>query len=89
MVLSREWTTKKVDCTNDFAQVEIKEEVYVEQPKGFKNFKDKVNKVIFLLKTLYGLKQVPRVFFDKLKEGLIERGSKQSNHDPCLLRKRT
>ena len=35
MVLPNGRTTKHVDYTNAFAQVEIKEEVYVEQPKGF------------------------------------------------------
>ena len=50
MVLSNGWTTKLVNYTNVFVQVEIKEEVYVEQPKGFENIKDKVSKVLRLLK---------------------------------------
>ena len=37
---------------------------------------------------MYGLKQAPRIFFEKLKEGLIQRGYKQSNHDPCLFMKK-
>ena len=73
MVLSHEWTTKQVDYTNAFAQIETKEEVYVEQPKEFENIKDKVSKVLKLLKKLYGLKEATRTFFEKLKEGLEER----------------
>ena len=52
MVLYHEWTTKQVDYTNAFVQAEIKEEVYVEQPKGFENVKDKVNRFFFLLKKI-------------------------------------
>ena len=37
-----------------------------------------------LLKSLYGLKQVPITLFEKLKTGLLERGFEQSDFDPCL-----
>ena len=43
--------------------------------------------VLRLLKSLYGLKQAPKTFFDKLKAGLLERGFRQSELDPCLFMK--
>ena len=86
LILSNNWTTKQVDYTNVFAQAELKEEVYIEQPRGFVR-KDKKDMVLKLLKSLYGLKQAPKTFFDKLKAGLLERGFTQSILDPCLFMK--
>ena len=55
MVLSKGWTMCQVNYTNAFVQAGIKEEVYVEQPKGFLR-KDKKDMVFKLNKSLYGLK---------------------------------
>ena len=43
----------------------LKEDVYVAQPKGFidPHF---LNHVLYLKKTLYGLKQSPRAWYDRL-----------------------
>ena len=45
------------------------------------------NKVLKLLKSLYGLRQAPRTFFEKLREGLLVHGYIQSEIDPCLFMK--
>ena len=45
------------------------------------------DKVLHLRKSLYGLRQAPRTFFEKLKAGLLERGWIQSAIDPCLFLK--
>ena len=37
-----------------------------------------------LKKSLYGLRQAPLKWFEKLRGSLIERGFKQSAQDPCL-----
>ena len=68
-----------IGYTNAFTQAEIKEQVYVEHPKEFENLKGKFSKVLFLLKSLYLLKQTPRTYFEKLRDGLLERGVKQSD----------
>ena len=65
---------------------DVKEEVYVEYPRLF-GPKSGTDKVLHLLKSLYGLRQVPRKFFEKLKAGLEERGWNQSDIDPCLFLK--
>jgi hypothetical protein len=44
--------------------------------------------ILRLLKSLYGLRQAPKTFFDKLKAGLLERGFIQSQLDPCQFMKR-
>lgn len=75
-----------MDYTNAVAQVEIKEEVYIEGPKEFQR-KDKRDLVLKLFKTIYGLRQAPNSFFDKISERLIERGFVQSEIDTFLFMK--
>ena len=85
-VLTEGWVTRQVDYTNAFAQAELKEDVYVECPRLFGPASGK-DKVLHLRKSLYGLRQAPRTFFEKLKAGLQERGWIQSEIDPCLFLK--
>ena len=86
-VLTEGWATRQVDYTNAFAQADIREEVYLEFPKMF-GPKSGSNVVLKLLKSLYGLRHAPRTFFEKLREGLLERGYVQSHNDPCLFMKK-
>jgi hypothetical protein len=44
--------------------------------------------VLKLLKSLYGLKQDPHAFFEKLRTWLLERGFTQYQFDPCLFLKK-
>nr|GEX63925.1 retrovirus-related Pol polyprotein from transposon TNT 1-94 [Tanacetum cinerariifolium] len=53
-----------------FLNGELKEEVYVSQPKGFVNH-DNPSHVYKLKKALYGLKQAPRAWYDMLSRFLI------------------
>ena len=85
--LSRNWTTRQVNFTNAFAQGTLSKIVYVDPPKGFEG-KDGQNKVLRLIKSLYGLRQSAKTFFEKLRDVLLERGFKQSDHDPCLFMKK-
>jgi Reverse transcriptase (RNA-dependent DNA polymerase) len=86
-VLTERWTTRQVDYTNAFAQAELNEEVYVEFPRLFGPPCGE-DRVLRLLKSLYGLRQAPRTFFEKLKAGLEERSWTQSTVDPCLFFKK-
>ena len=86
LTLSKGWSTRQVDYTNAFAQATLKEEVYIEPPKGFQR-KDKLDLVLKLFKSLYGLRQAPKTFYDKITEGLTERGFVQSKVDKCLFMK--
>ena len=43
--------------------------------------------VLKLIKSLYGLRQAPRTFFEKLRDGLLEQGYTQSEIDACLFMK--
>jgi hypothetical protein len=75
-----------VDYTNAFCQAELNEEVYIEIPHGF-DPDEPGEFVLKLKKSLYGLKQAPKTFFEKLKEGLEQRGFRQSDVDQCLFMK--
>nr|GEY09918.1 hypothetical protein [Tanacetum cinerariifolium] len=74
-----------------FARIEairtIKEEVYVCQPLGFKDldYPDKVYKVV---KSLYGLHQVPRAWYETLANYLLENGFQRGKIDQTLFIKK-
>ena len=73
--------TKQVDYTTAFLHAPIKDEVYVEMPRGY----TQPGKVLRLNRSLYGLKQSPKNFFEYLKENLEGVGFEaQTDIDPCL-----
>ena len=61
----------------------IFEEVYVEQPPGFENANFSTH-VFKLTKTLYGLKQVPRAWYEKLSSFLIQNNFMKCKVDTTL-----
>jgi hypothetical protein len=61
----------------------IKKEVYVEKPPGFES-EEYPNHVYKLHKALYGLKHEPRVWYECLKDFLIENGFRISKADSTL-----
>ena len=75
------FTIKHLDFESAFLQGRLAEEVFVEIPFGM----DAPGMVIRLLKSIYGLKQAGRVWFDLLISGLTGIGFTQSHSDPCFL----
>ena len=59
-----------MDMNNAFLNGDLVETVYMAQPEGFVNA-SKPTHVFRLIKSLYGLKQAPRVWYNKLKEALL------------------
>nr|GEW13542.1 hypothetical protein [Tanacetum cinerariifolium] len=76
-----------MDVKSAFLYGKIEEEVYVCQPPGFEdpNFPDKVYKV---KKTLYGLHQAPRAWYETLSTYLLNNGIKKGHIDKTLFIKR-
>jgi len=74
--------SKQGDITATFlhANVPEDEEIYVEMPLGF----EKKGKVLKLKKTLYGLRQSPRAFWQYLTKKMNECRMQQTKFDPCL-----
>jgi len=86
MVLTNSWNTRVIDYTNAFPQANIDTDIYVEMPAMFGS-KEGGNKVLKLKKSLYGLKQSPRTFYQHISQGLKDRGWTASEIDPCLFMK--
>ena len=65
----------------------LKEDIYVEQPKGFidPHFP---NHVLYLKKALYGLKQAPRAWYDRLTQYLVSHKFTRGKADQTLFIKR-
>jgi Reverse transcriptase (RNA-dependent DNA polymerase) len=72
--------TRQVDYVAAFVQADIDMDVYVEMPRGFAQ----PGKVLKLMKSLYGLRQSPRNYFNHLSAKLTKLGFVPSDADPCL-----
>ena len=81
MAATYDWALHQLDVKNAFLNGTLNEEVYMEQPPGFvaqgENGKVCHGKVCLLRRSLYGLKQSPRAWFDRFcsvvrKFGLIQ-----------------
>ncbi|KAJ9555500.1 hypothetical protein OSB04_010114 [Centaurea solstitialis] len=82
-VAHKNFTVYQMDVKTAFLNGELKEEVYVSQPKGFVDH-TKPNHVYILDKALYGLKQDPRVWYDHLSNALLDNGFYKGKIDPTL-----
>ncbi|GJW37023.1 retrovirus-related pol polyprotein from transposon TNT 1-94 [Tanacetum coccineum] len=73
----------QMDVKMPFLNGPFKEEVYVAQPDGFVD-PDHPEKFYHLRKTLYGLKQALRAWYDELSKFLISKGFTKGIIDPTL-----
>lgn len=78
------WEVKQMDVKNAFLHGDLKETLFMKQPAGFVD-KTKPDHVCHLHKSLYGLKQSPRAWFNKFNDFLIEFGFVCSVKDPSLV----
>jgi hypothetical protein len=72
-----------VDVKTAFLNGKLEETIYMRQPEGFVAA-GKEHWVWELHKTLYGLRQSGRVWYQKLRDALLELGFKPSAADPCV-----
>ncbi|CAA7013624.1 unnamed protein product [Microthlaspi erraticum] len=81
------WEIHHLDVKTAFLHGELKETVYVTQPEGFieKGSEDKVYK---LSRALYGLRQAPRAWNDKLNQILRDLQFKRCSKEPSVYRKK-
>ncbi|KAH9671758.1 retrovirus-related pol polyprotein from transposon RE1 [Citrus sinensis] len=87
MAVSNDWLLRQVDINNAFLNGDLTEAVYMPQPEGFED-KNRPSYICKLEKALYGLRQAPRAWFDKLKGALSSWGFKNSRSDTSLFFKR-
>ncbi|GJR69029.1 putative ribonuclease H-like domain-containing protein [Tanacetum coccineum] len=77
----------QMDVKSAFLYGTIEEEVYVTQPPSFKD-PDHPDKVYKVVKTLYGLHQAPRAWFETLANYLLSNGFKRGKIDQTLFIKK-
>ena len=73
----------QMDVASAFLNGELKEEIYMKQPPGYVQ-SGKENLVCKLRKSIYGLKQSPRCWNQKLCDHLKSLGFKESGADSCV-----
>lgn len=78
----------QMDVVTAFLNGNLKEKVYMRQPKGFEE-QGKEGYVCLLKKALYGLKQAPRAWYEKLNQALIDMGFKRCETEPCVYIRKT
>lgn len=72
-----------IDVNTAFLNGELNETIYMEQPEGFHDDKNK-DKVCLLQRSIYGLKQASRMWYCKVHDLLTKNNFKQSKCEPCV-----
>lgn len=80
-----DWPLHQLDVKNAFLNGDLEEEIYMNSPPGFEHrFGTKVCK---LEKSLYGLKQSPRAWFETFTQSVKKQGYSQGQADHTLFTK--
>ena len=74
---------EQLDVKTAFLHGDLEEEIYMEQPEGFKE-SGKENLVCRLKKSLYGLKQAPRQWYKKFDSFMTDHGYHRTTSDHCV-----
>ena len=81
------WPLHQLDVITAFLNGTISEEILMEIPPGFPSSDDE-SKVCRINRALYGLKQSPRAWYDRITSWLQQQGLVQSSSNPNLYFKR-
>ena len=83
--------SKRIDFTNAFAQADITsgEPVFIGLTRDFKSDGGQHDVVLKLKKFLYVQAESARLWYEKLRNGLLERGFVMRKVDPCLFMSKT
>nr|GEW95597.1 retrovirus-related Pol polyprotein from transposon TNT 1-94 [Tanacetum cinerariifolium] len=76
----KDYELEKLDVKTAFLHGNPEEVIYMRQPPGY----EQGNKVYFLKKSLYGLKQSPRQWYKRFDEYMLSNGFKRSSYDSCV-----
>ncbi|XP_019096549.1 PREDICTED: uncharacterized protein LOC109130912 [Camelina sativa] len=79
IVMAKNWEVHQMDVHNAFLHGDLREKVYIKLLQGFTY--SAPNKVLRLHKSLYGLRQAPRCWYEKLSMALTKAGFVQSYSD--------
>ncbi|RVW73427.1 Retrovirus-related Pol polyprotein from transposon TNT 1-94 [Vitis vinifera] len=75
-----DWSLHQLDVKNAFLNGDLEEEVYMDIPAGLETTSN-FNKVCRLQKSLYGLKQSPRAWFERFTKVVKGYGFVQCDHE--------
>ena len=83
--------SQSIEFTNAFAQVDIPsgEPVFIELPRDFKTDRGQYDVVLKLNKSLYGQAEATHLWYEKLKNGLLERSFVMRKVGTCLFMYKT
>lgn len=83
VALASNWPLHQLAVKNAFLHGDLQETIYMHQPSGFVD-KSKPNHVCLLRRSLYSLKQAPRVWYTRFTTVAKRLGFSQSWYDPSL-----
>eukprot|EP00253_Pinus_taeda_P025977 PITA_25977 len=83
VVVGFDFEVEQMDVKTTFLHEDLEEEIYMKQPKGFA-VKDKKELVWKLKKSLYGLKQSPRMWYQKFDVFIWALGFTRSKENHCV-----
>jgi len=87
LVVNRDWPLYQFGVKNMFSHGDLQEEVYMKLPPGCIMQTQGNIQVCRLRKSLYGLKQSPRAWFERFTKFMKSIGYKQSNSDHTIFLK--
>lgn len=83
IVALRDLQLEQLDVKTTFLHGELDKEIYMEQPEGY-YVEGKEDYVCKLQKSLYGLKQSPRLWYKRFDQFITGIGFKRSSFDACV-----
>ena len=72
---------EQIDVKTAFLHGDLEEIIYMQQPEGFS---EEEGKVCLLKKSLYGLKQSPRMWYKRFDDFLLRSGFSRCRYDSCV-----
>jgi hypothetical protein len=82
---AKDWDIHQMDVKTAFMNPRLKEEVYMAFPEGYSEFcpnpRDTSDGVLRLLKTVNGLKQAPKAWYEEIHGFFVACGLNRSNED--------
>jgi hypothetical protein len=86
LTLQKQWVTKQIDFSNAFVQAPLHKDVYVTLPALFQDASGIDPKLLCLKlnKSLYGMREAPKLWSDWLAKGLYKAGFTPSHEDPGI-----
>lgn len=87
MAAKNGWEIHQLDVKSAFLHGTLKEDVYIQQPKGYV-VKGSEHKVYKLRKALYGLKQASRTWFSRIEKYFLNEGFQKSPNEETLFLKK-